>query len=238
MESSERQLTELVEKMVRVACASRSPGAGPWKSRSIRSLAAQVFNYGRDHGFRERGVHDAAETHAHLQRYREDPTPKTLRDLTLHLMRLDNMSLSQAATNAGIEERSEWQELSATVSADMRRYLVERYPLDFKEVVAEFRRVTEGPPYRLTRAWQTEVRHVLLYVSQQASGMRTEVLRPQVNAGHVVVELESMMRDLQELRAYLMGEGSAPVHPNELAGAGAPPAGVIAAEQAARRAER
>jgi hypothetical protein len=56
---------------------------------------------------------------------------------------------------------------------------------------------------QLTRVWQTEVRHELLYVSQQAASMRTEVLRPDSTALGVVVELDELITKLTVLRRYI-----------------------------------
>lgn len=55
----------------------------------------------------------------------------------------------------------------------------------------------------LTRSGRTEVRHVLLYASQQLSQIRTEMLRDEMTSRHTVLELREVITSLEGLIAYL-----------------------------------
>lgn len=107
------------------------------------------------------------------------------------------------------------------------------------ELLAALRaRARNGP--RLTRGQATEARHVLLYISQQSMQLREYVVADKMLWTTAAAELDHLIGNLEQLAAYIKpGSTVLPqVHPNELAGSGAPPTGVIMAEQRAGRKEQ
>lgn len=55
----------------------------------------------------------------------------------------------------------------------------------------------------LTRSAEAETRHVCLYAKQQLERLRTEVTRPDIMPGHVIIEIKDVIADLESLAAYL-----------------------------------
>jgi hypothetical protein len=65
------------------------------------------------------------------------------------------------------------------------------------------KRVRTRRAQMLTRSGRTEVRHVLLYASQQLSELRTSMLRDEMTSSHTVLELHEVITSLEGLIAYL-----------------------------------
>ncbi len=82
----------------------------------------------------------------------------------------------------------------------------------------------------------TEARHWLLFAGQECMGLREYLITNDMTWAGFILALDSVLNKLEGLREFIAGKAPAPLHRNELGGAGAPPAGMIMAESNARRA--
>jgi hypothetical protein len=106
------------------------------------------------------------------------------------------------------------------------------------ELLDELRRLGRlavGVSINMNRSQEVEARHWLLYASQECTELRDWVLREDMTWTGFVMSLDKVLGQLEALRDYVAGTAPAPVHRNEMAGAGAPSPGTIMAELNARR---
>lgn len=91
---------------------------------------------------------------------------------------------------------------------------------------------------RLTRGKATEMRHVLLYASQDMMQLRDYVVTEQMRWTTAAAALEDVIGRLEVLRAYIVpGSRVVILNRNEIGGTSAPPAGTVQAEIRTLRAE-